>query len=220
MPQVVGIHVRLHHGSIAIMVRYSVMSSPIRGRVGMTKGTAVAVLGVSLIPNGGVVVVCQARVAVVVHDTRVSSGADIVVPVGLSGVLIATKNAVTTSGVGVYIVVAMSVALIVARKTWPSVVDGIMVVATVIASVVILIAVDKTLVLVVVVVAIVPGAGEETHDSTSGCQLREAGEGAGVRIAVVPVRAATVEINSSSSIQDWLNIEVEAGGGEGQKRKQ
>ena len=170
MPHVVRIHVRVHHGSIAIVMRDSVISSRVRCIVGMTEGTTVVVLRISLIPNSGIVVACQARVAVVIHDTIGSSGADIVVPVGLSGVMITTKDAVTTSGIAVYIVVPMSVALVVARKAWPSVIDGIVVVADVIASVAILIAVDKTLVLVVIV-AIVPGAGEETHDSTSGSQL-------------------------------------------------
>jgi hypothetical protein len=69
---------RVYHGSVAIMMRDALISSHIRISVRLTKCTAIILVEVVLVPSYVGVMVCQASVEIVIHDTTVSSSVDVV----------------------------------------------------------------------------------------------------------------------------------------------
>jgi hypothetical protein len=122
---VVGSCGRVYHGSVAVMMRDALISSHIRISVRLTKCTAVILVEVALVPSHVGVVVCQACVEIVIHDTTVSSSVDVVGLVRKSSTMITTEDSLTGSGVSVHTIAPISVAVIMAGETWASVYVGI-----------------------------------------------------------------------------------------------
>jgi hypothetical protein len=150
---VVGSCGRVYHGSVAIMMRDALISSHIRISGRLTKCTAVILVEVALVPGYVGVMVCQACVEIVIHDTTVSGTVDVVGLVHKSSTMITTKDSLTGRGVSVHNIAPKSVAVIIAGETWASVHVGI---AKMVA------AVDSILVCIITI-AIAAVAREEAH---------------------------------------------------------
>lgn len=125
MLSVVGSSGWVYHGSVAVMMRDALISRHICISGRLTKCTAVILVEVALVPSYVGVMVCQACVEIVIHDTTVSSSVDVVELVHKSSTMITTKDSLTGSGVSVHNIAPKSVAVIIARETWASVHVGI-----------------------------------------------------------------------------------------------
>jgi hypothetical protein len=150
---------RVCHGSVAIMMRDALISSHIRFSVRLTKCTAIALVEVTLVPSYVGVMVRQACVEIVIHDTTISSSVDVVGLVRKSSTMITTKDSLTGSGVSVHTIAPIGVAVIIAGETWASVHVGI---AEMVAALDISITVDSVLVCIIII-AIAAVTREEAH---------------------------------------------------------
>lgn len=89
----------------------------------LTQRTAVIPVEGSPVPSNVGTVACQSGIAITIHGAIVPSSVGVVVLVHQSRVMITAKDSVTSSDTGIGIIITVGVALIIARETWPSVVD-------------------------------------------------------------------------------------------------